>query len=96
MRAVSSGAVSREDLDKAIAHGLSHAPVKGIMSSRVATVDAHAPVAEVQEALSGSPDGRVAVVADGEVAGVVTRSDLLRALGERPEAEAEPHGDAGR
>src|SRR6185503_16426621 len=31
------GVVSREDLDKAISHGLSHAPVKGIMSSRVAT-----------------------------------------------------------
>jgi tRNA nucleotidyltransferase (CCA-adding enzyme) len=85
------GAVSREDLDKAIAHGLSHAPVKGIMSSRVATVEAAAPLAEVQEALATSQDGRVAVLAGGEVAGVVTRSDLLRALGERPEAEAEPH-----
>src|SRR5207248_777871 len=29
------GAVAREDLDKAIGHGLSHAPVKGIMSARV-------------------------------------------------------------
>jgi tRNA nucleotidyltransferase (CCA-adding enzyme) len=85
------GAVSREDLDKAIAHGLSHAPVKGIMSSRVATVDAAAPLAEVQEALSASSDGRVAVLAAGEVTGVVTRSDLLRAIGERPEAEAEAH-----
>jgi tRNA nucleotidyltransferase (CCA-adding enzyme) len=84
------GAVSREDLDKAIAHGLSHAPVKGIMSSRVATVDAAAPLAEVQEALAGSPDGRVAVLEDGVVVGVVTRSDLLRALGERPEVEVEP------
>jgi tRNA nucleotidyltransferase (CCA-adding enzyme) len=84
------GAVSREDLDKAIAHGLSHAPVKGIMSSRVATVDAAAPLAEVQDALASSPDGRVAVLSDGQVAGVVTRSDLLRALGERPEVEAEP------
>jgi tRNA nucleotidyltransferase (CCA-adding enzyme) len=84
------GAVSREDLDKAIAHGLSHAPVKGIMSSRVATVDAHAPLAEVQEALAGSPDGRVAVLEEGAVVGVVTRSDLLRALGERPETEVEP------
>src|SRR6266513_3086186 len=26
-----AGAVGREDLDKAVAHGLSHAPVKGIM-----------------------------------------------------------------
>jgi tRNA nucleotidyltransferase (CCA-adding enzyme) len=84
------GAVSREDLDKAIAHGLSHAPVKGIMSSRVATVDADAPLAEVQKALAGSADGRVAVVDDTEVVGVVTRSDLLRALGERPEVAAEP------
>jgi tRNA nucleotidyltransferase (CCA-adding enzyme) len=84
------GAVSREDLDKAIAHGLSHAPVKGIMSSRVATVEAAAPLAEVQEALAGSPDGRVAVLEDGAVVGVVTRSDLLRALGERPEVEVEP------
>jgi tRNA nucleotidyltransferase (CCA-adding enzyme) len=84
------GAVSREDLDKAIAHGLSHAPVKGIMSSRVATVEAATPLAEVQEALAGSPDGRVAVLEDGVVVGVVTRSDLLRALGERPEAEVEP------
>jgi tRNA nucleotidyltransferase (CCA-adding enzyme) len=85
------GAVSREDLDKAIAHGLSHAPVKGIMSSRVATVEAGAPLAEVQEALAASPDGRVAVISGSEVAGVVTRSDLLRALGERPEIEPEPH-----
>src|ERR671914_2297295 len=84
------GAVSREDLDKAVAHGLSHAPVKGIMSSRVATVGAGAPLGDVQEALAASPDGRVAVLDGEKVAGVVTRSDLLRALGERPEAAAEP------
>jgi tRNA nucleotidyltransferase (CCA-adding enzyme) len=84
------GAVSREDLDKAITHGLSHAPVKGIMSSRVATVESGAPLGEVQEALAASADGRVAVLHDGELVGVVTRSDLLRALGERAETEIEP------
>jgi tRNA nucleotidyltransferase (CCA-adding enzyme) len=84
------GAVGREDLDKAIAHGLSHAPVKGIMSSRVAAVTADAPLAEVQEALAGSADGRVAVLDDDQLVGVVTRSDVLRALGEQPEAEPEP------
>jgi len=83
------GAVSREDLDKAIAHGLSHAPVKGIMSSRVATVTHDAPLGDVQEALGGSPDGRVAVLEDGRLVGVVTRSDLLRALGQGVEAEVE-------
>ncbi|HET9322541.1 MAG TPA: CBS domain-containing protein [Gaiellaceae bacterium] len=84
------GAVGREDLDKAIAHGLSHAPVKGIMSSRVVTVASDAPLAEVQEALAGSADGRLAVVEHDKLVGVVTRSDVLRALGEQPEAEAEP------
>ncbi|MGH3062733.1 MAG: CBS domain-containing protein [Gaiellaceae bacterium] len=83
------GAVGREDLDKAIAHGLSHAPVKGIMSSRVVSVAAEVPLGEVQEALAGSTDGRVAVLEDGQLVGVVTRSDVLRALGEQPAAEAE-------
>jgi tRNA nucleotidyltransferase (CCA-adding enzyme) len=83
------GAVGREDLDKAIAHGLSHAPVKGIMSSRVVSVAAEAPLGEVQDALAGSTDGRVAVLEDDRLVGVVTRSDVLRALGEQPAAEAE-------
>jgi len=87
-----AGAVGREDLDKAIAHGLSHAPVKGIMSSRVVSVPADAALAEVQEVLAGSPDGRVAVLDGEELVGVVSRSDVLRALGEQPEAEPETDG----
>ncbi len=83
------GAVGREDLDKAIAHGLSHAPVKGIMSSRVVSVPADAPLGDVQEALSGSTDGRIAVLESDRLVGVVTRSDVLRALGEQPTAEVE-------
>jgi tRNA nucleotidyltransferase (CCA-adding enzyme) len=83
------GAVGREDLDKAIAHGLSHAPVKGIMSSRVVAVAADAPLAELQEALAGSADGRIAVLDGERLVGVVTRSDVLRALGAQPEAEGE-------
>jgi tRNA nucleotidyltransferase (CCA-adding enzyme) len=83
------GAVGREDLDKAIAHGLSHAPVKGIMSSRVVSVAAEAPLGEVQDALAGSTDGRVAVLEADQLVGVVTRSDVLRALGEQPAVEAE-------
>src|SRR5919198_3754097 len=84
------GAVSREDLDKAIGHGLSHAPVKGIMGSSVPACDEATPIGELQQVLERSPEGRVAVLRDGKVAGVVTRSDLLRALGERPAALAEP------
>ncbi len=82
------GAVAREDLDKAVSHGLSHAPVKGIMSSRVATCDEDTPLPELQRLLA-SGDGRVAVLEDGKLVGVVTRSDVLQALGERPETRPE-------
>src|SRR5438034_1751383 len=76
------GGVGREDLDRAVAHGLSHAPVKGIMSTQVATCDESTPLAELQRLLSGG-DERVAVLRDERIVGVVTRSDLLRALGEQ-------------
>ncbi|MDQ2982755.1 MAG: CBS domain-containing protein [Actinomycetota bacterium] len=90
------GSVGREDLDKAIAHGLSHAPVKGIMSSRVAAASEDTPLAELQRLLAGGGD-RVAVLRDDEIVGVVTRSDLLRALGERlerPERSTASIGEA--
>src|SRR5436309_9461732 len=45
------GSVRREDLDKAIGHGLSHAPVKGIMSGRVPTVGEDARLAALQRLL---------------------------------------------
>jgi tRNA nucleotidyltransferase (CCA-adding enzyme) len=83
------GTVGREDLDKAVSHGLSHAPVKGIMSSRLASCDEETPLPELQRLLAGA-DGRVAVLRDGEIVGVVTRSDLLRALGERPTVAERP------
>ena len=85
-----AGTVSREDLDKAISHGLAHAPVKGIMSSKVDTADEETPLGELQRLLSASDDGRVAVLGEDQVVGVVTRSDLLRAAGAREDADAEP------
>jgi tRNA nucleotidyltransferase (CCA-adding enzyme) len=83
------GTVDREDLDKAISHGLSHAPVKGIMGSRVARCEEDTPLTELQRLLA-TGDGRVAVLRDGKLAGVVTRSDVLRALGEQPGQPGRP------
>jgi tRNA nucleotidyltransferase (CCA-adding enzyme) len=88
-----AGTVSREDLDKAVSHGLAHAPVKGIMSSKVATADEETPLGELQRLVSTADDGRIAIVRTGQVVGVVTRSDLLRAVGAREtarRAEAAP------
>ena len=85
-----AGVVAREDLDKAIGHNLSHAPVKGIMSSRVATAGEDTSVAELQRLLQEAPGGRVAVLRGEEVVGVVTPSAVLRALGEPAERRPAP------
>ncbi len=74
------GSVSREDLDRAIGHELAHAPVRGIMSSRVTSAGDDATLAELQALVTAASDGRVAVVHDHELVGVVSRADLLRAL----------------
>jgi tRNA nucleotidyltransferase (CCA-adding enzyme) len=82
------GAVSREDLDKAIGHGLGHAPVRGIMSGRVLTASEDSTLRELQSLVTEAGDGRVAVLRDDELVGVVTRADLLRALeGVEPASE---------
>ena len=86
-----AGAVAREDLDKAIGHGLAHAPVRGIMSGRVITASEDASIAELQVLVTSATDGRVAVLRDGELSGVVARADLLRALeGVEPEGREPP------
>ena len=74
------GGVSREDLDKAVGHDLAHAPVRGIMSGSVAATSEDAPLAELQALVTTAEDGRVAVLRDDELIGVVSRADLLRAL----------------
>jgi tRNA nucleotidyltransferase (CCA-adding enzyme) len=89
------GAVAREDLDKAIGHELSHAPVKGIMNSHPSTCTEETPLAELRQQLATSADGRIAVVRGDEVVGVVTRTNVLRALGAGTAAEAEPGTIAG-
>ena len=83
-----AGQVTREHLDQAITHGLSHAPVKSVMSSEVVTCTEASPLPELTRLLRSSDAGRVAVLRDGVVVGVVARIDVLRALGE-PLAETE-------
>ncbi|MGH3005697.1 MAG: CBS domain-containing protein [Gaiellaceae bacterium] len=87
-----AGLVTREDLDEAIKHNLSHAPVKSVMSSEVVTCAEDDPLPEVTRLLTTTKAGRVPVLRGEAVVGVVTRSDLLRALGEPIEEVAAPLG----
>ena len=95
------GIVARRDLDKALRHGLGHAPVKGVMSRNVGFAKASATVDEVRRILVAGNAGRVPVVADAayeaavrdraanveDVVGIVTRTDVLAAYHGRWEEE---------
>jgi tRNA nucleotidyltransferase (CCA-adding enzyme) len=84
------GGVSREDLDKAVGHGLAHAPVRGIMSSHVVTAGEDATLAELRALVTSAEDGRVGVLRDDALVGVVSRADLLRELEGTAAAPVEP------
>ncbi len=74
------GIISRKDLDKAGHHGLGHAPVKGFMSRNLIAVDEGASLQEIQDLMTANAIGRVPVVKEGKVVGIVTRKDVIRAL----------------
>ncbi|HMK93471.1 MAG TPA: CBS domain-containing protein, partial [Thermoleophilia bacterium] len=92
------GSVARRDLDRAVRHRLSHAPVKAVMTSTTTVVPSSAALDELTGVLSRDPLGRVPVVRDAgrrpvavdDVLGMVTRSDVLRALHAASEAEGVP------
>lgn len=74
------GVITRRDADKARHHGLMHAPVKGFMSRDVAIAAPGTPLPDLERMMIHRDVGRIPVVEDGRLVGVVTRSDLLRAL----------------
>jgi tRNA nucleotidyltransferase (CCA-adding enzyme) len=73
------GLVTRKDVDKALRHGLAHAPVTGFMTRDIVTVGPSADVSELEQLMAGRGIGRVPVVESGHMVGIVTRKDVLRA-----------------
>lgn len=73
------GLVTRKDVDKAARHGLGHAPATGFMARDPIAVAPDTDLADLERLLVRTGIGRVPVVSDGVVTGIVTRKDLLRA-----------------
>ncbi len=73
------GLVTRKDVDKAVRHGLAHAPVKGFMTREPVTVGPDLDLQALERLLARAGIGRVPVVEGGRLVGIVTRKDLLRA-----------------
>lgn len=74
------GIMSRKDFDKALSHNLGHAPVRGYMSRNVIFISEDTSLEEMADLIINHNVGRLPVVFGGKVAGIVTRSDVLRAL----------------
>jgi len=91
------GIVARRDLDKAVHHGLGHAPVKGVMSRRIVVASESTPVEELRKSMAETGVGRIPIVRKGvpdgrlegggvsvdDVVGMVTRTDVLSPYLER-------------
>lgn len=74
------GMIARADVDKALAHDLGHAPVQAYMTREVVQVAPETPLPEIQRILVENDIGRVPVMEEGRLVGIVSRSDVLRAL----------------
>ncbi|GAH95579.1 unnamed protein product, partial [marine sediment metagenome] len=74
------GIITRKDIDKAIGHGLSHAPVKGFRSHSIVRAGPNTGIGEIQDLMIENGIGRIPVTDKKKIIGIVTRKDILRFL----------------
>ena len=74
------GIISRRVAEKAIFHNLGELPASDYMTTDVATLPSSASLADIQELIIEHRQRLIPVVDDGELKGVITRTDLLNLL----------------
>ena len=74
------GVVSRRDLARAEREQLMHRPVATVMTRKLVTTSSESSLEEAVEAMTRADVGRLPVLRDGQLVGVITRSDVLAAL----------------
>ncbi|WP_245876212.1 CBS domain-containing protein [Tychonema bourrellyi] len=75
-----AGIISRRDIDIALHHGFSHAPVKGYMTPQLKTITPNTLLPEIESLMVTYDIGRLPVLENGLLVGIVTRTDVLREL----------------
>ena len=80
------GILTRREADRTLGHRLGSLPVHKVMRQGDYTVRADAPVSKLHKLMIESGWGQIPVVdAEGEMVGIVTRTDLLKLWGEEKE-----------
>ena len=74
------GIISRRDLDLALHHGFSDAPVKAYMTRNLKTITPDTPLSKIEALMVTYDLGRLPIVENGQLVGIVTRTDVLREL----------------
>ncbi len=88
------GILGRTVTEKAVRHGFGEHPVSDYMSTDVETLPPTAPFARIEEVMLGRGQRFLPVTRAGRLAGVITRTDYLRAL--RAEAARAPTAGSWR
>lgn len=74
------GIITRRDLDKANHHGLGHAPVKAYMSTQIVSITPEMTIEEIQKIIIQHNIGRLPVVEEGKLIGIVTRTNIIEEI----------------
>ncbi|MEH2347517.1 MAG: CBS domain-containing protein [Nostoc sp.] len=74
------GIISRRDIDIALHHGFSHAPVKGYMTRNLKTITPDTTLPQIESLMVTYDIGRLPVLENEQLVGIVTRTDVLREL----------------
>lgn len=74
------GIISRRDIDIALHHGFGHAPVKGYMTISPKTISPETTLPDIESLMVTYDIGRLPVLSDGQLVGIVSRTDVLRQL----------------
>ncbi|MCC5623207.1 CBS domain-containing protein [Nostoc sp. CHAB 5715] len=83
------GIISRRDLDVALHHGFSHAPVKGYMTTNLKTIAPDTTLPQIEALMVTYDIGRLPVLENEQLVGLVTRTDVLRELHQERDEDEE-------
>jgi tRNA nucleotidyltransferase (CCA-adding enzyme) len=86
------GIISRRDIDLALHHGFSHAPVKGYMTRNLKTISPETTLPEIEDLMVNYDVGRLPVLEADQLIGIVTRTDVLRQLHQAREEKRDRNG----